>query len=111
MHEKRGKCHRNTTVWSLGSGRSKGAMAGFRNFAPMAARWLGGGVFGNYIGVGFSRFPRGAGKWSSGRVSAMVSLSFASLSREGGLVVATLGYGVNWAVFLSGQPELGDHEC
>ena len=29
--------------------------------------------------------------------------------REGGLVVVTLGYGVNWAVFLSSQPELGDH--
>ena len=41
----------------------------------------------------------------------MVSLSFASLSREAGLVVVTLGYGVNWAVFLSSQPELGDHRA
>ena len=69
------------------------------------------GVFGNYIGVGFlslflAVLVSGAAAGFLARWSHCRSPAFLV---QAGLVVVTLGYGVNWAVFLSSQPELGDH--
>ena len=78
---------------------------------PMALDGWVDGVFGNYIGVGFlslllAVLVSGAAAGFLARWSHCRSPAFLV---KAGLVVVTLGYGVNWAVFLSNQPELGDH--
>ena len=103
-----------STVWSawFGGQVQRCRWAGFSRFSlPNGARWADG-VFGNYI-VGLASSLlflavlvsiKRAGFWRDGLIVVRQP------SREGaGLVVVTLGYGVNWAVFLSSQPELGDH--